>query len=194
MSEHDIPRKTDVPQSAAVMIYVKKCENGVMSGEMRNQYIPAPIPFDGALELLLQLDALFNTLRAPVPERNLRCFSDEREEKIEKEFWNAKLAKRPRRSYMTEPAVSQESFLLDVYYRHHGSWQGKLTWLRRGKERNFLSALQFLHLLAEALQQDGMEVSTGIAREGFLDWSYFEDSRESKGGFNDEKVQKGIGC
>ena len=47
-------------------------------------------------------------------------------------------------------AETKATFVIDVQYRQHASWQGTITWAEKGETRRFRSVLEMLRLMSEA--------------------------------------------
>lgn len=46
-----------------------------------------------------------------------------------------------------------QTFVLKVLGRQHGTWQGSILWVEEKREQHFRSALEMLKLIDEALAQ-----------------------------------------
>lgn len=47
------------------------------------------------------------------------------------------------------------AFLIDIYDRQHGTWQGSVTWLDVNEKQHFRSALELIKLIDSALEEEG---------------------------------------
>lgn len=52
------------------------------------------------------------------------------------------------------------TFRLDIMFRQHCSWQGKMTWVERGVEMKFRSFLELLLATVDILSNDAAESKT----------------------------------
>ena len=43
------------------------------------------------------------------------------------------------------------TFILDIYYQEHASWQGKVIWVNENKRQYFRSALELLKLIGQVV-------------------------------------------
>ena len=46
------------------------------------------------------------------------------------------------------------TFILDIYYQEHASWQGKVIWVNENKRQYFRSALELLKLIGHVVGPD----------------------------------------
>lgn len=46
------------------------------------------------------------------------------------------------------------SFLIDIHYHDHSTWQGTLQWLETGQKIHFRSELEMLHLIQQAVNEN----------------------------------------
>jgi len=118
-----------------------------------NQQVPAgrffyPVreehrSFSGLTQLLLQMDACMDAENTPQAFQTVRTFF-------------------PRTGFVpgetgekTLTAGKVSTFTVHILYRMNASWQGKLTWMEKGKTELFRSVLELIHLINSAvLEQD----------------------------------------
>ena len=48
--------------------------------------------------------------------------------------------------------VGGESFLIQIYFMEHGTWQGRLDWLGNHQQVHFRSELELIKLIDEAVR------------------------------------------
>ena len=53
---------------------------------------------------------------------------------------------------MEERSSKPASFLIEIRYQQHQTWQGTITWLEAKKKVNFRSALELIRLMNSALE------------------------------------------
>ena len=115
--------------------YERQCMEGIIShaGE-----IPG-IRYGSFLELVLQMNQIFNRMSCPKQTMEFRRFSgtDYPAPKVKecKKACNGKLA----------------TFQIYVKFRYDASWQGDITWLEEERTEHFESILQMIQLIDEIL-------------------------------------------
>ena len=55
---------------------------------------------------------------------------------------------------MKAQSRKQTSFLIEIRYCQHQTWQGTITWLEAKKKLNFRSALELIRLMGSAVWPD----------------------------------------
>ena len=58
------------------------------------------------------------------------------------------------------------SFVINIKYRQHASWQGTILWADQKKTANFRSALEMLQLISGALDGDIADEPVSPEEEG----------------------------
>ena len=149
MNQHLFERAGLPSAAPEILVIVEKCQEGIPSGKMINEFVEKPIAFRGFAELLLRMDALYDYLDFPQSFRKPRTFRGEAEEDYDR------LRPYEKRSYTTylhqAEGKGMLTFLVKTRFRQNGSWQGFLLWMEAGKEQHFISTLQCLKLMMEAL-------------------------------------------
>ena len=45
----------------------------------------------------------------------------------------------------------KQTFVVEIIYQQHASWQGRVRWVNTGKKEYFRSALELIHLIDSTL-------------------------------------------
>ena len=136
-----------------VSVFVTKSWGCDFSGYFYTVFKEEAVPFAGFAELLMLLEQQFDRYQLPQATHKMRCFG------------TAKKKQNPVSSRPNEVEVYLEhtksdkspilaQFTLHVLYRQNGSWQGRITWTKKGQVENFRSAIELLYLLLEVLNSD----------------------------------------
>ncbi len=59
----------------------------------------------------------------------------------------------------------KQAFLIEIADRQNASWQGSVKWINGGKETNFRSALELIHLLDSAMEKNRFPSGEDGAKE-----------------------------
>ncbi|MBO1679035.1 hypothetical protein HJY11_04390 [Bittarella massiliensis] len=54
---------------------------------------------------------------------------------------------------LTDHTGGRATFTVQVVYRQNATWQGTVTWLEKGKQSYFRSALELIKLMDSALEE-----------------------------------------
>ena len=148
--------RTGLPSTAPyLLIHVERWGDGSPSGRLTSLYLEKEVPFYGLGDLLLKMDGIYDQLRFPQADREVCFFARPSQGKGAGSVpfpgafdWSEPPDRRP-----PEGKKSPLTFLVKTRFRQNGSWQGSITWLEAKEQRNFVSALQCLKLMAEALER-----------------------------------------
>ncbi len=144
-----IERKS-LPEYAAYII-VRMDAGGldIPSGKLFNAFLQKPVSFTGLSDMLLKMDQIYDFLDFPQATREDRTFAWKKQPKYDR------LAPyQPRYFKRSTPNLHGRAGLtlvVQTRYRQNGSWQGTVRCPQLGKTANYVSALQFLKLTAEAI-------------------------------------------
>ncbi len=149
MSQHTFERASLPSAAPEILVLIEQCQDGIPSGRIVNDFVENPTTFHGFADLLLKMDAIYDYLDFPQASRETRTFSRLAAEEYER---LAPYTKRSYTVYMHQAQTkSMLTLLVKTRFRQNGSWQGILLWLEAEKEQRFVSALQCLKLMNEAL-------------------------------------------
>ena len=48
----------------------------------------------------------------------------------------------------------RQSFIVDIRYQEHATWQGTVTWVNENKTQHFRSALELLRLIDSTMENE----------------------------------------
>ena len=131
------------------------CVNGVeqndIQGELWTPYEEESMAFSNCKELLLNMDQLYDHWDFPQRTTSYRTFG--KKDKT-KDFHNP-LSIRKREPIRSLKSFKGEkaTFLVQVKFRQHTTWQGQVLWAEKKKKIHFRSALELLKLFDSALEQ-----------------------------------------
>ena len=138
--------------STIATVTITSYVNHVPVGQLYKAFYDKTIPFSDDVELLRQLEGLFDSLSFP------SCFEEYRH------FLKTDKQKRPQRTIkervsnvVSENAEkSKGTFVIHVQFRMNATWQGTIHWVEQNKRQYFRSTLEMIRLIDEAMQ-DGCE-------------------------------------
>lgn len=90
---------------------------------------PEPIRIGGMLEAVFEIDAFFDRLGYPFPGTEIHYFI--KHEKTQRIKMTRKLSDEE----MLKNNGEQGTFIIRVEQRQHSSWQGRVTWVEKERQR-----------------------------------------------------------
>lgn len=129
-----------------VNVCIDKDDNGELGGRIYHCYDKNPWLFSNVIRMVELMEDLFDRISFPQASTKTRTFTNtvhQGKEKLEKVS-------------TPQEAISQRgekgTFLIYVKYRQNSSWQGEVQWLENGGVSQFVSVLELLKLLSNALE------------------------------------------
>ena len=124
------------------VICVDSFDQGVLSGRLCNPALDGGKTFRGVLELLREMEAMFDGMEYPQSFTARRSFQPPAD-------WTAgSTGSGPLRQGETA------TFSVRILFRRNASWQGTVNWLEGDRKENFRSVLELLLLMDSALKTD----------------------------------------
>ena len=123
-------------------------------GDIVHYHLKKPVPYQGAAELVLRIDAISRGFNLPASEstfRSVRRPRDETGNVLPGEYWQEETASEKTGDTSPPPKV-RDTIYLQVFGRQHTSIQGRI-WGKATRKRyvSFRSALELIYLLSEAV-------------------------------------------
>lgn len=123
------------------VVCVDSYEQSVLTGRLYNPYLSEGRTFDSLMEFLRVMEELLNGMNFPQPFTTVRSF-----QKPQEQEQGGRPEAKPHEGELG-------TFSVRVIFRQNSSWQGSVTWLERGVEESFRSALELLLLMDSALRE-----------------------------------------
>jgi hypothetical protein len=121
------------------IVCVDSYAGGLLSGRLHNPYWTGGKPFQGVLDLLAKLEELLDGMQLPQAFTAPRSFVP----------WTERSSQDT--SAQGIPEGKKATFAIRILFRQNASWQGTLTWMEKGQEESFRSALELLLMMRSAL-------------------------------------------
>jgi len=120
------------------------------SGRLWNGYQTEPEVFRNSWELFEEMDAFFDRLHFPEQSTQYRSFAKGNQRTRR----TAEMEdRRPDMNELKKKKGEKETFLVQVLYRQHATWQGQVIWMEQNKKMYFRSAMELLKLMDSAMEQ-----------------------------------------
>lgn len=124
------------------IVCVDSYQNSILTGTIINPYLDENIPFCGITQFLKEINRMLD---------NEMLASSNTELSTRPTLLGCSANPRfPETLLNCRGAVS--TFILDVRFRQHNSWQGTITWLEHGVKDTFRSVLELIMLLDRTLR------------------------------------------
>ena len=129
-----------------INICVDDMDSEVISGRLYHCYKEEAIPFANMVQMLEDMESLFNDIDYPQASTKSRNFVED------KPTDSVELIKVKQQSEIVEHRGEKGTFLVHVQYRQNSSWQGQLEWVEKGAVKHFDSELDLMKLIVGALE------------------------------------------
>ena len=125
-----------------INVCVDSHSDGEISGRLYHCYDKEPILFFSIIELLKEIESLFDWISFPQASTRARQFyASEIQQKKQ----------RPQKMVDQKDLIEYRgklaSFVTSVRYRQNSTWQGEVFWLERSVCKKFFNTLDFLKIL-----------------------------------------------
>ena len=108
------------------LVVIKEYQDGILSGVLRHPRLDTPVPIHSTAHLIFLMDSLLEMQDCPDSPLPL-----------------------------VRPILKEEdsiaTFQIQVLFREHSTWQGRLVWKEMETEASFRSVLELMKLLDEIL-------------------------------------------
>jgi hypothetical protein len=108
-----------------------------------------PLRFTEMGRLLIGIDQVLDNMHYPESSTSCRSF-----QKNVKDPKNPKERAAMQKKLDTLKKGEKGTFVVQVQYRQHATWQGKVLWAEKNETKQFRSALELLKLIDSALDED----------------------------------------
>lgn len=139
--------KPFIQESRWTLVCVDSYEDGVMKGRFFDPCQQSE-SFDSLAQFLIRMEQLLNHRQEPQAYTQARTFS------------SLLMPQEPGASPASIRRGLLATFELQILFRQHTSWQGRLLWRETGTEQSFRSVLELVILLDSALRSpDGRDAA-----------------------------------
>lgn len=121
-----------------IILRITSYENSCPAGVLTSIQAQETIPFFGLIDMLLRMEKIMNQFDYPQRKEELRVFRPIHLKETE----DIVLFRQPK---------ALAVFQIQVVFRQHTSWQGRLIWMEQREEKRFRSVLELVELLHSAL-------------------------------------------
>ena len=129
-----------------INICVGQKVEGEISGEIYHCYANEPMRFSNVIEMLKEIENLFDRICFPQSSTKMRSFC---------ETSQISQMRRPEKVLMQQDVIKHRgtlgSFVKCVKFRQNSTWQGEIFWMEKGIKRQFTNTLDFIKILDNAL-------------------------------------------
>ena len=150
--------------SVIMRVEVDLLGGGAYRGKLLSKYLEEPYRFFSVVRMIEKMEEIFDSKNFPQAYFTLRSFGDD--EKNKREKTGEKNSDIGGGTYNTplyeKQAIGKCTFDILVKFRQHVTWQGYIHWIEKDLKQDFLSELEMLRLMDEALNEtEGMPERIG---------------------------------
>ena len=126
---------------------------GLYRGKLHSRYLEAPFEFSTFVRMMEKMEAVFDLKKFPQASLSPRYFMDKKKGKSVKPETNTRAVVNDTidLSLYEGPGNGSCTFEILVRFRQNATWQGQILWVEKDLKRDFLSELEMLKLMDEAL-------------------------------------------
>ena len=135
-----------------ITVCIDAKQNGDFSGSLWHQYATRPLTFSGAMEMIFQMEDLYDQWN--FPQRSTHCRSFRYIPEQEERTPSFKRGKKMNLHNVQDKRGKQGTFIVQVQYRQNSSWQGQVIWAEENRREHFRSALELMKLIDSALSAE----------------------------------------
>ena len=128
-----------------VNVCVDKDDHGEIAGRIYHCYDKEPWHFKNVIGMVELMEDFFDRISFPQASTQTRVFANAAKQRTEI------LTKVATPKEIAENQGERGTFLICVKYRQNSSWQGEVEWLEQGVVQHFISVLELLKILNNAL-------------------------------------------
>jgi len=124
--------------------------NGEISGRLYHRYSKEPIKFANVIELIKEMEGLYDAIGFPQASTKTRSFAEEPE--------RGENIKRPESVMHPEEVIANTgllgTFIVHARFRQNSTWQGELYYMEQKESFTFLDILDFIKVIDNSLKQE----------------------------------------
>lgn len=129
-----------------VNVCIDSNDFGEIAGRIYHCYAEEAWCFENVIELIEQMEDFFDRISFPQASTQIRAFGNVIKQKKEM------LSKVTTVQKIAEERGKKGSFLICVKSRQNSAWQGDVEWVEKGVVQHFISVLELLKILSNAVE------------------------------------------
>jgi hypothetical protein len=132
-----------------ICVGIDRCENGDFIGRVWEPYDASAFEFTGINEMVIHMDDLYDRWNYPQRALNERSFmrthAVTRSGNIRTSDFEQKIER------LQKMRGNMGTFIIQVKFRQHATWQGVVVWAEENKRGKFQSAMELIQLMDHAI-------------------------------------------
>ena len=129
----------------AVVLCIDSYKENI-AGRFYHHFNKDPETYESVLDLLMQMEDLYDRMRFPFPGNNERHFIKRKEN-----YMSEEMTRVLEDDEMLQMHGDLGTFIIRVQHRQNSSWQGRITWVEQDKTLYFRSVWEMMKLIEEAM-------------------------------------------
>ena len=143
--------KINISAPNLINICVDESDQEEISGRMYHCYQEEPVCFANVIELIREMEELFDRIAFPQASTKTRAFK-------EYDSCGTTSVVRPPKLMSQERVIDNSgkkgTFITSVKYRQNATWQGEALWKEKNLQISFMNLLDFIKQIDRSLQND----------------------------------------
>ena len=131
-----------------VNVCIDNNENGDMSGRMYCCYDKEPVLFSSVIDLIREMENLFDAISFPQASTRTRMFRQNKEGNTGSQIKPAKVV--PQEEIIKNTG-RMGTFITSVRFRQNSTWQGDMFWVEEETVYRFTDSLEFIRNMDRAV-------------------------------------------
>lgn len=136
-------------------------------GRLYHRYSSTPVNFHNYLQMALKAERIFSDAGAPVAFLKERTFNEKDIHKSRKHI-AGRAPKLCELNDLIDNNGEKATFIINVMYRQHASWQGRITWMEGQKGYSFRSVLELIKLIDSVVVKPEFRLEQSADKERFI--------------------------
>ena len=143
------------------LVCVDEVNSTEISGLLYNPFLPEPVSFRAAYDIVDILENFFDNLSFPQATYDYRAFNKQKVAPTSPKKNDSEVCRYMSDEIFNDVHGKKATFVIQVQFRQNATWQGTITWTEEKKTQRFRSTLEMIKLMDNALSR-GEHEDTGI--------------------------------
>ncbi len=139
-----------------ICVCIDSFDNYDYNGRIWNQYDEKPSLFYGCVDMVSQMDELYDKWKFPQKANKYRTFNKKKE--VVNTYQNIlRGGSKMSIHNIQDKRGDKGTFVVQVQYRQNSTWQGQVIWAEKNKKEYFRSALELMKLIDSAMSEENVD-------------------------------------
>jgi len=148
--------KTKIPVTAMsikMQAEIVSYGNGILNGKLYSRFLDEPYEFPSVVRMIEKMEQIFDSVKFPQAFLAPRSFREKNHKTQSKTSTADVTEEKPDTPHVHDEPGANCTFEISVRFRQNATWQGQIHWVEKDKKQDFLSVLEMLRLVNDALSE-----------------------------------------